>query len=591
MRITRHIALVLTLALLTATAVADWPQWGRDETKNMADPTATNLPDTFNPGELDADEQVDMSTTENIKWAVKLGSQSYGNVTVANGRVYVGTNNDFEEDERFQGDFSLVVCFDEKTGKKLWKLTVPKMGSGKVGDWEYLGICSSPTVDGDRVYVVTNRCEVLCLDVNGQANGNDGPYTEEAQYFIGPGKEAVEVKADDADIIWRYDMGDDLGVFPHNVTSSSALVVGDKVWVCTSNGVDWSHKNIPNPLAPSFVCLDKMTGALAGEEDEHVSDNILHGGWSSPARGVIDGQGYVYYTGPDGWLYAFKDNEFGKDEDGFVLFKLAWKLDGNPPSMRYRVKDPTWIQEGPGKFRVTDPTPLLNEKGDKQYIKYVKPDGPNEFISSPVFYKGRIYAAAGQDPEHGEGMGNMVCVDGKTGKVVWHYPLIYRAISTVAIVDDVVYLGDYSGYTYAFDANTGELFWRHDTQSHIWGSPLVADGKMWIGNEDGILTVVHLAEMKALADKQEGILKTRIKSKRYEVEVDGETKRIRKYILEMAYGDGETTEMSEEERSKFIREIEMPGAVLASPITANGVLFLHTHTHLYAIAKPQAPAE
>ena len=219
MRITRNITLALTLALLTATAVADWPQWGRTDTKNMSDPDAKNLPGTFNPGELDADEQVDMATTENIKWAVKLGSQSYGNVTVANGRVYVGTNNDFEEDDRFQGDFSLVVCFDEQTGKKLWKLTVPKIGSGKVGDWEYLGICSSPTIDGDRVYVVTNRCEVLCLDANGQANGNDGPFMDEAQYFIGPGKDAVQVKADDADIIWRYSMGDDLGVFPHNVTS------------------------------------------------------------------------------------------------------------------------------------------------------------------------------------------------------------------------------------------------------------------------------------------------------------------------------------------------------------------------------------
>ena len=53
-----------------------------------------------------------------------------------------------------------------------------------------LGICSSPTVDGDRVYLVTNRCEVLCLDVHGMANGNDGPLRDEGQYTAGPGQAA-----------------------------------------------------------------------------------------------------------------------------------------------------------------------------------------------------------------------------------------------------------------------------------------------------------------------------------------------------------------------------------------------------------------
>ena len=58
--------------------------------------------------------------------------------------------------------------------------TLAKLGAGKVSDWEYLGIASSPTVDGDFVYIVTNRFEVICLDVQGQANGNQGsPITKE----------------------------------------------------------------------------------------------------------------------------------------------------------------------------------------------------------------------------------------------------------------------------------------------------------------------------------------------------------------------------------------------------------------------------
>ena len=83
---------------------------------------------------------------------------------------------------KHQGDRSILLCFDEKTGEFLWQLVVPKLASGKVNDWESLGLLSSPTVEGDRVYLVTSRCEVICLDVNGMANGNDGPFKDEAKY-------------------------------------------------------------------------------------------------------------------------------------------------------------------------------------------------------------------------------------------------------------------------------------------------------------------------------------------------------------------------------------------------------------------------
>ena len=45
------------------------------------------------------------------------------------------------------------------------------------------GICSSPAVDGNRLYVVAPRGDVLCLDREGQANGNDGPFVDEKTYM------------------------------------------------------------------------------------------------------------------------------------------------------------------------------------------------------------------------------------------------------------------------------------------------------------------------------------------------------------------------------------------------------------------------
>jgi len=287
MRVNMNRVIFASAVLLTLGAAAqagDWPMWGRDQTRNMVS-DEKGLPTDFSPGEfIGATDEIDMSTTKNIKWIAKLGSQSYGNPTVANGRVYVGTNNDSPRDERFKGDRSVVNCFREDSGELIWQLNIPKLGTGKVSDWEFLGICSSPAVVDDRVYFVTNRCEVASLDVNGMLNENDGPFTDEASYLAWPDKDPVELKESDADIVWLMNMIDECGVFPHNITSSSVLPVGDRLWVTTSNGVDYGHVETPAPNAPCLILLDRNTGELLGEEASGLSQRILHGNWTSPAR-------------------------------------------------------------------------------------------------------------------------------------------------------------------------------------------------------------------------------------------------------------------------------------------------------------------
>ena len=510
MKTTAFLAAVL---LATQLALAeDWTQWGRTPSRNMTSPE-TGISADFSPGKYQrGTDTIDPATTRNVKWIVKLGSQSYGNPTVANGRVYVGTNNEGNTDPRFTGkDFSILKCLDEKTGNTLWQLTVPKLGSGKVGDWEYLGICSSPAIEGDRVYLVTNRCETICLDADGLADGNDG-LTDEGQYMAGTDQPPLQVQPTDADILWRYDMRTELGVFPHNITSSSPLIVGDRVFVSTSNGVDWSHTNIPNPKAPSLVGFNKLTGELAGEEVSGISQRILHGAWSSPAFGNSSkGDGVLIYGGPDGLLYGFDPNpRYDESEDLNVLNEL-WRYDANPKHFRFKGSD------------------------ESLPIKYARPEGPSEFIATPVVWNGRAYAATGQDPEHGEGIGNLVCLDIATGQKVWDFPeKINRAISTCAITDDgLLFVADFSGYIYCLDANTGTLHWKHDSMSHIWGSPLVADGKVYIGTEDGELLIFNASK----------------------------------------------------ELQRIGEPIYFNDPIYSSPIAANGTLYVATFTHLYAIKK------
>ena len=518
MTLPRFSVLLGSLAALFSTAGAeDWPAWGgTDPGRNMYSP-AKGFPAEFTPGKFKPNsEEVDITTTKNVKWVVKLGSQTYGNPVVASGKILVGTNNATPRDERFKDDKSILLCLNEYNGDLLWQMIVPKLASGKVNDWEYLGILSSPLVQGDKLWLTTSRCEAVCLDLNGQANGNQGPFMDEAQYMPGPGKPPVAVTPKDADILWRYDMMDQLGVFPHNAANSSPIAVENSVFFCTSNGQDWTHVNIPSPLSPSFISLDKTSGELLGEDEAGIGPRILHGQWTSPSVGKIGGKTHVYFGGGDGVLYALESTP-AKGAEGPVL-KTAWSFDAVPDEYK---KDKT------GKP-----------------IKYPAAEGPSEINSTPVFYKNRVYVPLGQDPEHGEGVGRLVCVDAtKTGDItktglIWDYKGIKRSISSVSIdpATGLLWIADFSGFVHCLDAETGKLHWVHDMQAHMWGSTFVVDGKVYIGDEDGDLVVFAATKEK-----------------------------------------------------KILSETNLGASIYSTPIVANGVMYIGTQTHLYAVAEGAKP--
>jgi outer membrane protein assembly factor BamB len=514
------LSLISFLILISPAHAQDWPQWGGRAMRNMYSP-ARGLPDQFGKVEFKSGtDEVNKAAVRNLKWVAKLGAQSYGNVTVAGGKVFVGTNNEPPHDKRHEGDRSILLCFDEKTGRLLWQLVVPKLASGKVNDWESLGLLSSPTVDGDRVYLVTSRCEVICLDINGMANGNDGPFKDEAKYVVkdvilDKGKPTerpappIEPGPNDADIIWVYDMMDELGVFPHNASNCSVLIVDDILYACTSNGQDWTHSNIPSPNAPSLIALDKRTGKFLGEDDAKISSRIFHGQWSSPALAEVNGKKLILFGGGDGICYAF-DPKPVETPDGPFL-KTVWKYDCNPPERK------------------------VNDDAHK----YPAAEGPSEINATPVFYKNRVYVPVGQDPEHGEGVGNLTCIDAtKSGDItqtgrIWNYDKINRSISTVSIDPQtgLLFVGDFSGFVYCFDANTGKLHWTHDMKAHMWGSTLVADGKVYLGDEDGDFVVMAAAKEK-----------------------------------------------------KVLSETNLGAPVYGTPIVANGAIYVQSCTHLFSFS-------
>ena len=145
------------------TLAADWPQWGGSNTRNMA-ADEKDLPVVFEPGKKQSDGSgIDLRTTCNVRWVARLGTENYSSPVVADGKVFIGTNDACLTDPRYRPTGGgLLLCLDEATGKPLWQLPVPKLREGRRStdyDEMDLGICSTPTVEGNRVYVVTNRCD------------------------------------------------------------------------------------------------------------------------------------------------------------------------------------------------------------------------------------------------------------------------------------------------------------------------------------------------------------------------------------------------------------------------------------------------
>ncbi|HXD86798.1 MAG TPA: PQQ-binding-like beta-propeller repeat protein [Urbifossiella sp.] len=537
----------------------DHTMFGGTPSRNMVNLVAKDIPGKFDPD-------------KDAIWKADLGSLSYGGPIIAGGKVFVGTNNERPRNKRDQItrvdeegqtetipiDRGILMCFDEKTGKFLWQAVFPKLPSGQVHDWPKEGLCSTPIVEGDRLYLVSNRCAVVCMDVNGRANGVQGrpirgtdPKTNKPIDFDSP---------TDADILWEFDMMRELNVSPHNLAVCCPLIVGDIIYAVTANGVDEGHFNIPSPDAPSFIALDKNTGKLLWKQN-YPGRNIMHGQWSNPCYAEINGVRQVIFPGGDGWLYGLVP------ETGAII----WKFDCNPKSAVYE----------------------LGGAGTR-----------SDFIATPVVYDNKVYIAVGQDPEHTDGIGKVWCIsptkkgdisdelvagtkkneEGKTVPVgkpnpnsckVWFYGgdetrphairdfKFGRTMSTACIVDDILYLGELPGYVHCLNAKTGEHYWQYDTKASTWGSCYYVDGKVMLGNDNGDLHVFRHTKTPEKIDDLNPNAKNQKEAR--------------------AFRSAKQKEIAEK---YLISKIPFDANLRSTPVVANGVLYVMSEKTLYAI-KPK----
>ncbi|MGC8743177.1 MAG: PQQ-binding-like beta-propeller repeat protein [Verrucomicrobiia bacterium] len=440
----------------------DLPQWGEQYSRNMVSPE-TNLPDFFDP-----------ATGKNIKWIVQLGSQTHSTPIVARGRVFIGTNNDNPKDPKKTGDRGVLLCLDEQSGAFLWQLVVPKYSDDIYQDWPKAGICSPATVDGDRVYILSNRGEAMCLDILGMKNGNDGPFTNEASLLAPKGTDRIDVGQNDADIIWTFDIHGTVKTYPHDSAHSSFLLHRDFIYINTGNGVDNTHRKIRAPDAPSLIVLEKKSGRLVAMDDEKIGPRIFHSTWSSPSLAVINGKELIIFCGGDGVVYAFEALKEVPPAGEVLKLKRVWKFDCDP--------------EGP--------------KEDVHRFIGNRRESPMNIKSMPVVYKNRVYVTAGGDEWWGKNKAFLFCIDAtKTGDIttsgrLWSAPLSNHSMSTPAIYNGLVFVGDSGRNINCIDAESGEKIWTQETRGAIWASPLVADGKVYVGTRAGDFWIVSASREK-----------------------------------------------------------------------------------------------
>ena len=193
------------------------------------------------------------------------------------------------------------------------------------------------------------------------------------------------------------------------------------------------------------------------------SANALHAAWSSLTFGK-SGRQRNAFLGWHRWFYCSYPNNTEKDADGYDLFNPTWKVDCNRHTIE-RIK----------RARRS----LCNSSRTKRVNRHSRALQGKDLLchrtGSRAWRRG----------------GALTCIDAKTGKVVWKNTDIGRTISTISVADDLVYLAEYAGIIHCLDANTGKgVLDVHVSFSRIWGSTLVVDGKVLLGNEDGDLLVM-----------------------------------------------------------------------------------------------------
>jgi len=335
-----------------------------------------------------------------------------------------------------------VICIDPATQKELWAAKV----GGPWGD----GPRCTPTVDGERVYAIGTHGDLVCVESAG-------------------GKE-----------VWRKNFGKDFGGKMMTVWgySESPLVDGDKL-VCTPGGPD-----------AMMVALDKKTGETIWKcAMPNIGSRGADGaGYASIVPGQVgDVRLYVQITGR---------GAIGVSADGKFLWgynKIANDTANIPNAI---VQDDyvfctTSYKTGSALLKLVPADGGI--KAEEVY--FLTPDQFENHHGGVVLVDGYIYGGDGQN------QGTPVCLEMKTGKIMWKEKPVGDGSAAVLYADKHLYFRYDNALMALIEATPTEFkvtgsFELPSKTGPSWPHPVISDGKLYLRDND-VLLCYDVAEKKA----------------------------------------------------------------------------------------------
>ena len=399
-------ACVLSLCLASLVFAAkpgDWPQWrGPDRDGNS---TATGLMTSW-PEEGPP-----------VVWKNEKVGAAYSTVSIADGRVFTQGN---------VGDEGRIVCLEEATGETVWSVRSPAETSvyqHNRGD----GPRGSPTVDGERVYVIGGGGDVTCLDA---ATGN---------------------------VHWSLHLLDDLngGKRPPGWGySESPLIDGDRV-IVTPGGSDGA-----------VAALDKSTGKVVWRSTD-VKDNAHY---ASAILAEVDGSRQI--------VQFTRDRLVGLDaETGKLLWDYAESANrtanvATPIYHNGHVFSSSAYGTGGGLVK-------LVRTGDEWKAEEVY------FEKAMANHHGGIVLVG--DHMYGFGSGGLICMEFLTGKIAWRNRSVSKG--SLCHAEGHLYCLGEGNLVALVEANPKEYvekgrFEIPDSGKPTWAHPVVANGVLFLRDQN-----------------------------------------------------------------------------------------------------------
>ena len=422
----KQFAWCLALVLTCAPAVAadpkesfDWPQWqGPDRTAVSKEKGLLKEWPKDGPP---------------LAWKASGIGEGMGGVAVSKGRVY--TTGD-------SGDTAWLFALNEADGKEVWKAKVGK--SGKYGNvYRPSGPRSTPTVDGDRLFILGQHGDLVC--------------------FTTEGKE-----------VWRTEYVKDLaGIVPVWGFSESPLVDGDKL-ICT-----------PGTEDGTLMALDKKTGKQVWKckVPEGPTGNRGFLGTSGAAYSSVI---VVEFEGVKHYVQLTATTMVGVSTDG----KLLWRYDRASNTHRINCSTPVYhdgvvfaassYDAGGGAVKLSK-----DDKGEVAAKEVYFSNKLKNHHGGFVVVDGYLYGSF--DP------GILTCLEFKTGKVMWEERRPGKG--SIMYADGRLYCRNEGreGTVYLVEADPKEYVERgrfnppERTKEQAWPHPVVANGKLYIRDQAVLL--------------------------------------------------------------------------------------------------------